>query len=211
MAAERSQARPHVLGLTGGIGCGKSTVAELLLQRGALRHIDADQVVHHLMAAGSPTSAAIGQTFGQEVLAPDGSVDRTRLGAVVFADPGALSKLEALTHPAVREEIRKEMDSLEGSKGFVVLDAVKLLQSELLPLCNAVWVVRCGRDVQLNRLLTERGMSPEEARNRIRAQPSFEHSAVTAVIENSATREELQQQVQEQLASLLDTWFRSNE
>lgn len=206
MAAERSQARPHILGLTGGIACGKSTVAEMLLEMGALRHIDADQVVHRLMAPGSPTSAEVAQTFGAGMLSADGSVDRAKLGALVFAEPESLVKLESLTHPAVREEISGEVESLRGSKGFVVLDAVKLLQSELLPLCDAVWVVRCDPDVQLNRLVADREKAEEEALDRIGAQPSFEHAAVTAVIDNSGSREALSRQVQTLLPSQLKAW-----
>jgi len=206
MVAERPQARPRILGLTGGIASGKSTVGEMLVGLGALRHIDADKVIHQLMRHGSPTAAAIGKRFGGEVLRPDGSVDRERLGGLVFADREALADLEDLTHPAVREVIRSDIEALDGSEGVVVLDAVKLLQGELLKLCDAVWVVRTDPEVQLRRLTTNRGMSQHDALSRIHAQPSFDSPAVTAVIDNSGSLDALGARVRSLWEAQLQAW-----
>lgn len=194
MAAADSKPAPRILGLTGPIGCGKTTVGNLLLELGAVERIDADQVVHELMTEGSPTTAAIAATFGEDVLGTDGRVDRARLGRVVFRDPDALRRLEAITHPAVRTSIRERL-AAHGDDGVVVIDAVKLLQSELLPLVEAVWVVSCSPQAQLRRLTEARGMSEEEARARIAAMPSFASDRVTELIENSGSIEQLRHRV----------------
>jgi dephospho-CoA kinase len=115
-------------------------------------------------------------------------------GNVVFGDP-ALRDLEAIVHPEVRAEIRQRVRSYAGQDGVVVVDAVKLLQSDLLPLCEAVWVVQCTRQVEMARLVDIRGLSPDKARQRLDAQPVFDSPAVTWVIENSGSFAELESQV----------------
>lgn len=187
MAAKREGAATHILGVTGPIGCGKSTVGDLLLDLGARECIDADDVVHILMMPGTSTTKRIESEFGSELLAPDGSMDRGKLGSLVFADPGALHRLEAIVHPAVREAIRDRLQELQDQTGVVIVDAVKLLQSDLLELCDAVWVVRCAPREQRRRLTETRGLTPEETTGRLAAQPSFEHAAVTSVVDNSGT------------------------
>jgi dephospho-CoA kinase len=186
---------PRVLGLTGAIGCGKTTVGDILLRLGALGRIDADTVVHELMAPGTPVTAAIADSFGTDVLRDDGGVDRAALAATVFADQAALQQLEAITHPAVRTTIRKRLEGLRGRDGIVIVDAVKLLQGDLLPLCDAIWVVTCPPDEQTRRLVEMRRMTTEAAEARIRAQPSFEHPRVTRLIENTGSLDHLRQQV----------------
>lgn len=187
---------PRILGLTGAIGCGKTTVGDMLLRFGALERIDADTVVHELMAPATAVTAAIADTFGTDVLRDDGAVDRGALAAEVFADQAALQKLEAITHPAVRATIRRRLEALHGREGIVIVDAVKLLQGDLLPLCDAVWVVRCLPGEQTRRLITIRGMTAEAAGERIAAQPSFAHPRVTRVVENTGSLEHLEKQVE---------------
>jgi len=195
VAGNSSLRSPRVLGLTGPIACGKTTVGDLLVGWGALARIDADAVVHQLMVGNTPVTAAIQDRFGPKVVTVDGSVDRGRLGNVVFGDPAALRDLEAIVHPEVRAEIRQRVRSYAGQDGVVVVDAVKLLQSDLLPLCEAVWVVQCTRQVEMARLVDIRGLSPDKARQRLDAQPVFDSPAVTWVIENSGSFAELESQV----------------
>ncbi len=193
--AGNSTRAPRIIGLTGPIGCGKTTVGDILLRLGARDRIDADTVVHELMAPGTPVTVAITEAFGTGILQDNGAVDRRSLATIVFADQGALRKLESITHPAVRAAIRRKLGDLGGDDGIVVVDAVKLLQGDLLPLCDEVWVVTCPHDEQTRRLVDIRGMTAEAAEARIAAQPSFDHPRVTRVIENTGSLDELRQQV----------------
>lgn len=195
MAGNSSLRSPRILGLTGPIACGKTTVGDLLLRLGALSRIDADAVVHDLMVVDTPVTSAIQDRFGPNVIALDGSVDRDQLGNVVFGDPSALRDLEAIVHPAVRAEIRQRIQSYANQGGVVVVDAVKLLQSDLLPLCEAVWVIECSHEVEMARLVDIRGLSPAAARHRLDAQPIFDSPAITSVIDNSGSFTELESQV----------------
>ena len=156
MAARDSRKSARVLGLTGPIACGKSTVGDLLLEMGVLERIDADLVVHDLLASDGPASRAVGAEFGPGVTRADGGVDRARLGELVFADPTALVRLERILHPAVRSVIRARVQELESRDGVIVIDAVKLLQSELLALADVVWVVRCRPEEQMQRLTEDK-------------------------------------------------------
>ena len=192
MVGERPQSGRHVLGLTGPIACGKTTVGDMLLDLGAAVRIDADTVVHDLMRPGTETTACIAERFG-DVIDARGAVDRAALGRAVFADRAALRDLEAITHPEVRREIRRRLD--EYAHGVVIVDAVKLLQSELLPLCDAVWVVACDADVELERLMHRNSLGEEDASRRIAAAPNFEHPRVDVRIENSGSLEELRRDV----------------
>ena len=206
MATEPARTAPRILGLTGPIACGKTTVGNILLELGAVERIDADAVVHELMRPGTAVAQRILERFGPEVLRPDGSVDRRRLGEIVFSDERALRELEAIVHPAVRERIRARVEERAGGNGVMVIDAVRLLQSELLELCDAVWVVRCSAAVSMHRLTEDRGMSRQAAEARLRAQPVFEHPRVTLVLDNGGTRESLRAQVEEAWRSLLSEW-----
>lgn len=201
---DRSDQRPaaRVLGITGPIGCGKTTVGDMLLELGAYERIDADRVVHQLMGAGTQTSIAVGMAFGSGILNEDGSVNRARLGEIVFRDPAKLRALEEIVHPAVRKVIREQLDRA-GPGGVTVLDAVKLLQSDLLPLTETVWVVQCAYEAQLQRL-TDRGLSSEAAMARIGAQPDFDDPHVSRVISNSGSLSDLRRQVG-------DAWLEFNE
>jgi dephospho-CoA kinase len=195
--ATRCRAAPYLLGLTGNIACGKSTVLSQLAELGA-ETIDADRVVHELLAPGEPVAAAIGDTFGPGVLTPEGAVDRRALGALVFADPAALARLEALTHPAVRERIAARVAAAaERGAPTVVLDAIKLIEGGLADRCDAVWVVTCRPEQQLARLMARNGFGEEEARRRIAAQPPQAAKVARAdlVIDNSGTIEATRAQV----------------
>jgi dephospho-CoA kinase len=192
---------PLRIGLTGNIACGKSSVGKLLVARGA-EYVDADRLVHRLMEPGRAEHARIVERFGPEVLMPEGHIDRSRLGGMVFADPAALRDLEAIVHPGVRAEIRRR---LAGSTApIIVIDAIKLLESGIAAELDAVWVVTCPRAEQIRRLTTERGLTVEQAEVRIDAQ-SLQAEKVrqaTVVIDNGGTRAATEQQVDVALAAL---------
>lgn len=195
MAAQRSTATPRILGLTGPIASGKTTVGSLLLKLGATERIDADQVVHELMAAETETTELVADAFGGGVLDERGAVDRVALGAQVFADPAKLRVLESITHPAVRRSIRAQIDQRGAPGSVIVIDAVKLLQGEMADWCESIWVVTCAPEEQLRRLVEDRGMNLTDALQRLDAQPSFEDARVTAVIDNSRSLENTRSEV----------------
>ena len=191
----------YLIGLTGNIGCGKSTVVQLLAEQGA-QVLDADQVTREVMAVGQPAYRAIVATFGTDILAaPDGPIDRPALGRIVFGDPPRLRQLEAIVHPATRNAIflwLHERDS-EAAPGrtVAVVDAIRLIEGGYVPICDAVWVVTCTPAQQLRRLVERRGMREADARQRIAAQPPQHAKAAVAdiVIDNSGAFDATAQQV----------------
>ncbi len=187
---------PYILGLTGNIASGKTTVGLMLLELGAFSYEDADQVVHELYLPGRPLVARLAEAFGPSVVGPDGGVDRQRLGQLVFGDPAALRRLEAIVHPAVQEALVARLRRIPP-EGVGVLDAVKLVESGYAPLCHAVWVVTCPEEIQFRRLVEQRGLSPEEARARLAAQPPLapKLAAASEVIPNDGSLDRLREQV----------------
>lgn len=183
---------PYILGLTGDIASGKTTVGLMLLEMGAYSYDDADQVVHELYLPGQPLVERLVQEFGPGVLGPDGGVDRQRLGDIVFGDAAALRRLETLVHPAVQGALVNTLRRIpEHAVG--VLDAVKLVESGYAPLCHGVWVVQSPREVQLRRLMETRGMSQAQAEQRLAAQPPAgpKLAVATEVIRNAGTLDQL--------------------
>ena len=157
------------IGLTGPIGCGKSTVAGWLGAAGA-RVVDADAVARDVSAPGTPVAAAIAEAFGPGVQGPDRVIDRAALARVVFADPAALARLEAIVHPAVRPAILAAIATAEADGApAVVIEAIRLVEGGLADLCESVWLVVCAPADQATRL-TGRGMPADEAGRRIAAQ-----------------------------------------
>lgn len=185
----------YVIGITGPIGSGKSTVLRILRELGA-ETIDADKVAHDVMEPGGAAYDAVVAEFGQEILNPDGRIDRKRLGQIVFNNPDALRRLERIVHPAVFEEIKRRV--AESTHAVVALEAIKLLEAGLsITICDEVWAVVVDPGVQMARL-RERGMSEDEARRRIAAQMSQEEYARRAdvVIDNSGDLDHLRRQVE---------------
>lgn len=157
------------IGITGPIGCGKSTVARLLEQRGAVV-IDADAAARSVTETGSPTQAAVIEAFGEAVRGRDGSLDRAALAGIVFRDPVALARLEEIVHPAVRPLIVAALEQAAGRGApAVVVEAIKLVEGGLADLCDEVWLVTCSPGEQRARLLT-RGSAPADADARIASQ-----------------------------------------
>jgi len=186
---------PMLIGLTGNIGTGKSTVAGMLAGLGA-EVIDADEVAHEVMRAGTPVHAAVVETFGPDVLSPDGEIDRKRLGSLVFADSEALARLESILHPAIIETIQRRIQA--ASANVVVLEAIKLIEAGLADVCDAVWVTTCPPRQQVHRIMVERGLSRAEAELRVRAQSPQEEKIARAdvVIDNSGSLSQARSQVQ---------------
>jgi dephospho-CoA kinase len=167
---ERGQSgRPFVIGVTGKIACGKTSVLEILREKG-VETIDADQVYHKLIQPRLPLWETLRSAFGNGIIATDGQIDRQALGAIVFSDPEALLRLDALTHPAVINAIERQ---IAGSNSEVLaVDGVKLVESGMDQICDVVWRVTCERTTQLERLTRRNGISAAEADRRISAQPS---------------------------------------
>jgi dephospho-CoA kinase len=157
-----------LIGLTGGIGSGKSTVAAELARRGALV-IDADAVVRELQAPGQPVLAAMVEHFGGDILRPDGSLDRQAVADVVFRDAHELAALNAIVHPAVAEEIGRRLDAERDGDRTVVLDVPLLVEGGRYPV-SAVVVVDVDPEVAVRRLVEHRGFDEDDARARMSRQ-----------------------------------------
>lgn len=191
-----------VIGITGNIGTGKSTVAEMLSALGA-QVIDADRVAHQVMAPGTPVYAEVVDAFGPQILTAEGEIDRKKLGTIVFRDPKALARLEAMVHPATVERIARCI--AEATSHVVVVEAIKLLESGLADACDSVWVTTCRREQQIERLLEQRDLSRDEVRRRVDAQAPQEEKMVQAdvVIDNSGPLSATWKQVQSAWARLV--------
>ena len=193
------------MGLTGGIGSGKSAVSRLLAELGAVI-IDADLVAREVVEPGTPALAEIVEAFGPEVLRPDGTLDRPALGARVFADAVDLARLNAIVHPRIGERTASLLADAEALGADVVVhDVALLVENGMVPMYDAVVVVAAEPATQLDRLLRLRGMSAQEAEQRIAAQaPLADKLAVaTHPVRNDGPLEELAPQVERLWAELV--------
>lgn len=176
------------IGLTGPIGCGKSTVAGWLGERPGVVVIDADQVAREVVEPGEPALEAVIARFGEDLRRVDGTLDRGALGRIVFTDASALRDLEAIIHPAVRPRILAAIADADAAGAVaVVIEAIKLVEGGLAELCDEVWFVMCDPAIQRDRLIG-RGSSEADADQRIAAQAGFidlVRPAVTRVIDTS--------------------------
>jgi dephospho-CoA kinase len=182
---------PVVIGLTGGIACGKSTVARTLKSKDAII-IDADRESKQLMKAGSPIWTKLIAEFGREILNPDNTINRRRLGNMVFGDGYKLKKLNSIVHPGVIEQIAGKIRRYkeEGRWPAIVLDAPLLYEVGAEKLVDFTWVVAVDRQTQINRLLARDKITPEQASQRIEAQMPLEEKVARAdaVINNTGSR-----------------------
>lgn len=183
-----------VIGLTGNIGTGKSVVRRMLEHLGAYG-IDADALSHRAMAKGAPGYDPILSTFGTFILTPDGEIDRARLGRIVFADPQALSRLEAILHPLVDKAV--DLIIRRAPQRVIVIEAIKLLESGMGKSCDSIWVSYAPLELQMARLIKNRHMGESEARQRIQSQPPQEDKVAKAdiTITNVSTFEDTWRQV----------------
>lgn len=191
------------VGLTGGIGAGKSEVSRLLVECGAVL-IDADRIAREVVAPGTPGLAAVVESFGEDVLAEDGGLDRPRLGSIVFADPEKLAVLNSIVHPLVGARSR-ELEEAAAEDAVVVHDVPLLTENGLAPLYDLVIVVDASAETQLDRLVSRRGMSEQDARARMAAQATREQRREIAdvVIDNDVPLEELARRVKDVWAELV--------
>jgi dephospho-CoA kinase len=216
----------YVLGLTGNIATGKSTVAKMLAQLGA-QVIDADTLAHQVMRAGTPAWHQLIEQFGRDILQEDGEIDRTRLGARAFAEPAAMARLEAIVHPAVIAEAESLLQQMQRTGStpasdatkisvlhpapcagqVAVLEAIKLIESGMHHGCDELWVVTCPREQQVQRLIETRGLSQSEAELRIDAQPpqADKVALATVVINNSGDLGATRAQVQREWERIVQT------
>jgi len=187
------------IGLTGGIACGKSTVSAMLVRRGAFL-IDADRIAREVVEPGSPVLAQVAAHFGQDMLLPDGSLHRKKLGETVFGNEEARKALEDLLHPSIRALMKERMAAAEREfpDKLVVVDVPLLYESGLQSMFSSVMVVYVPRDVQLRRLMERDGLNAEQAESRLAAQWPIERKKELAdsCIDNSGTLEQTEQLVE---------------
>ena len=185
-----------VIGLTGGIGSGKSTVSALLAERGAVV-VDADAIVREVQAPGTPVFAAMVERFGPDIVAPDGSLDRAAVADRVFADSEALADLNAIVHPAVGKEIADRMAALAETDEVVILDVPLLVESKNAYPVAGLLVVDVDPEIAVQRLVTHRGMRADDVRARMARQASRADRLARAdrVIDNSGDPDDLAAQV----------------
>jgi dephospho-CoA kinase len=201
-------ARIPVIGLTGGIGTGKSTVTQLLAERGAAV-IDADRVGHQIYQPGMPAWRELVATFGDSILNPDRTINRQALGKIVFADPEALRTLNRIVHPKMFERMAELIAELRARGGMpaIVIEAAVLIEADWTPLVDYVWVVVASEATVIERLAKQRNLSADQVRARLTAQLStaerLKHAHV--VIHNDGSLDDVRAEVQgawEQLCGL---------
>lgn len=185
-----------IIGLTGGIASGKSTVSNYLSELGAII-IDADKIAHEIMEKGKTAYWQVIEAFGREILAENGEIDRSRLGKIVFNELEKKKILEEITHPQVIREMREKIEEYRAENKVIVLDVPLLFEAGLDSMVDETWVVYVDRETQLQRLIARDGLSYEEANKRIQAQMSLEKKRVLAdfVINNKGNIEDLKRQV----------------
>jgi len=193
-----------VIGLTGGIASGKSTVSQMIKEKG-IRVVDADIIAKEAVSKGSAALHQIVQTFGEEVLLPNGELNRQQLGAIIFSDEEKRKKLNAIVHPEVRKEMLEQRDEgVSNNETFVVLDIPLLFESKLEGLVDRIIVVYTTPELQLSRLMNRNDLSEEEALNRIHSQQPLEEKCQKAdrVIENTKDLAFMRKQ----LENILNEW-----
>ncbi len=188
-------ANKYVIGLTGNIAVGKSVVRQMLQHLGAYT-IDADGLSHQAMSPGAPAYQPVVNTFGQFILNPDKTINRTMLGQIVFGNPDALAKLEAITHPVIGQAINTLIS--RSKQSVVIIEAIKLLEGDLGKGVDAVWVVDAKPQTQYTRMISKRKMTEADAKQRILAQgPQAEKlKQASVVINNDSNVDETWKQVQ---------------
>ena len=193
-----------VVGLTGGIGAGKSTVSKLLAERGAAI-VDADQIARDLQSPGNPVLEQMAERFGAQIINDDSSLDRAAVAAIVFSDKSALDDLNAIVHPAMQAEIQRQIDLNAGSDRVVVLDFPLLGENPRKGLAATI-VVDIPYELAVERVVEYRGMDEDDAQNRINSQISREErlARATYVVDNSGTFDSLAAQVDELWSSVVE-------
>jgi dephospho-CoA kinase len=199
---EPSPTRPRIVVLTGGIASGKTTVSDRLAEAG-VRVIDTDVIARQVVKPGTPGLARIVEVFGPAILQPDGALDRRALRQRVFDSAAARKQLEAITHPLIREQVRRDIEAA-GSEALIVLVVPLLIESGLFGDADEVVVVDVPEGIQIDRLRQRDGMSEDQVRKILDAQASREERLARAdhVIDNSGTQRQLEERVDAYLGQL---------
>lgn len=199
-----------IIGLTGNIGCGKSLVRSMLEYLGA-HGIDADALSREVIDPGTKAYKQVLKEFGDVTQAPGGPIDRKSLGKIVFGDPERMKILESIVHPAVIVE--SENIIRKSNRDVIVLEAIKLMETSLAKKCDSVWLVTAPKELQLQRLMETRGMSEEDALQRIEAQTPQEEKAQLAdvIIVNAGSMDETWMQVVDHWIKVVPAKFRNAE
>ena len=193
----------RIIGITGGIASGKSTVTEFLRQQG-YQVIDADQVVHELQEPGERLYQALLSTFGSAILQEDGRLDRPKLGAMIFGDPELLAQSSQIQNQIIREELADRRDLLAETEDIFFMDLPLLFELQYEDWFDQIWLVDVTKETQLSRLMTRNGLSQKEAEKRITAQLSLQEKRKRAdvLIDNNDSLEETRQQLRDALQKL---------
>ena len=193
----------RIIGITGGIASGKSTVTEFLRQQG-YQVIDADQVVHELQEPGGRLYQALLSTFGSAILQEDGRLDRSKLGAMIFGNPELLAQSSQIQNKIIREELADRRDLLAETQVVFFMDLPLLFELQYEDWFDQIWLVDVTEETQLSRLMTRNGLSQEEAGKRIAAQLSLQEKRKRAdvLIDNNGSLEETRQQIRDALQKL---------
>ena len=193
----------RIIGITGGIASGKSTVTDFLRQLG-YQVIDADQVVHELQELGGRLYQALLSAFGSAILQEDGRLDRPKLGAMIFGNPELLAQSSQLRNEIIREELARRRDLLAETEAVFFMDLPLLFELEYDNWFDQIWLVDVTKETQLSRLMTRNGLSQEEATKRIAAQLSLQEKRKRAdvLIDNNGSLEETRQQIRHALQKL---------
>jgi len=188
-----------VIGLTGGIACGKSVVSAYLKEKGYLI-IDADLIARECVAPGSLGIKAVAQAFGQEYV-KDGILDRAKLAELIFSDEQAREKLNRITWPLITEKV---LQMIQENEGLIFLDAALLFESNMDKLCDQIWLVKADETIQRKRLMERNRLTAEEAQNRIAAQGNWneKEALVQQVFDNNGTKNELYEKIEKALEQI---------
>jgi len=194
-----------IIGLTGGIACGKSTVANILRQKGILV-IDADEISREITKKGKPAWQEIKEEFGEEVIGPDGEILRKKLAQIVFNNPTKLATLNQITHPRITKQLTEILAEIKAKKSqrIIVIEVPLLFECGLQDIFDEVWVVKAPQSVMIERLIKRDSLSKEDALKRISSQMPLTQKAQLAdrVIENSSSVNDLKKQIEDILKEL---------
>ena len=188
-----------VIGITGGVGCGKSTVVEIMRRKYGMRTLIADDLGHEAMERGTEAYEKIRQAFGDEVVLPDGGLDRARLAEIIYADDGKREKLNGIVHPFVKKRIQQLFQIWDDKEPLVVFETAILFETGCDELCNEVWGVLADRDIRIERLVRTRGYTEEKAASIMEKQMQDEEfiSRCDRIIYNNESESELELQIKE--------------
>ena len=196
----------YVLGITGGIGTGKSMILDLLAEEYHAAVIRADEVGHDVMEPGQKCYEPVTELLGREVTGPDGRIDRKKAAAILFADPDRLEQMNRIIHPAVHERILQQLEREKAAgRCLMAVESALLLQAGYREFCDEVWTVWCDEQTRIRRLMESRGYTLQKCEDILRAQPSaaWYRERADFVLDNSGTPDRTERQIRGRLAGLL--------